>query len=136
MHIHIYTSRVPGAQANGAPESEPDHPGFKTSTVPPRLTRRWLLRDQSRVGAKTFGAPDEAVEWLRTWIDDAPRRDGTYMPGETHETSLASMVEYARRTLAGGDDVVKGFYTPGGEYLSAYLISCPPRDGKWRCPKP
>jgi hypothetical protein len=107
---------------------------FRTSTVPPRLTRRWLLRDQAKVKAKTFDTPDAAAGWLAAWIEDSPRRDGTCFPGETFETELAGTVEFARGALGNGNDVVKGFYTPGGEYMSASLVACPPRDGKWKCP--
>lgn len=150
MHFHAYISRVPGHLANGSPESEPGYtktslgekaqyiattgPGdFYRSTHPPRLTRRWLQRDPKLISA-TCKTADEAAEWLGEWIEASPRRDGSYFPGETHETELARTVEFARGRLAGGGDVVKGFYTPGGEYMSASLISCPPRDGKWSCP--
>ncbi|NUQ98309.1 MAG: hypothetical protein HOY79_17755 [Streptomyces sp.] len=151
MHFHAYTSRVPGHLANGSPESEPGTAktslgdkaeyiptaglgDFYRSTHPPRVTRRWLLRDPKLIGA-TCTTADEAAEWLGRWIQASPRRDGSYFPGESWETELSQSVEYARGRLAGGCDVVKGFYTPGGEYLSATLIACPPRDGEWKCPQ-
>lgn len=150
MHYHAYTSRVPGALANGSPESEPGYTktslgdkaayiataglgDFYRSIHPPRITRRWLLRDPQLIQA-TLDTPDAAADWLAKWIKDSPARSGSSFPGETHETELARTVEYARRTLTGGNDVVKGFYSQGGEYLSATLIACPPRDGKWKCP--
>jgi hypothetical protein len=136
MHFHVYTSRVPGAQANGSPESEPDHPGFRTSTVPPRLTRRWLMRDQARVKAKHFDTADDAAKWLAAWIEENPRPDSAYFPDEPQAEQRSRKVEFARRMLAGGNDVVEGFYTGGGEFMSASLIACPPRTGQWRCPKP
>lgn len=150
MHYHVYISRVPGALANGSPESEPGYTktslgdkasyvataglgDFYRSTHPPRITRRWLLRDPKLIRA-TLDTADAAADWLAGWIEDNPRPDGAYFSGEPQDVQRKRRVEYAHKTLAGGGDVVESFYTNGGEYLSASLISCPPLDGKWECP--
>lgn len=133
MHYHHYVSRVPGLLANGNAESEPENPGFRISTVPPRLTRRWLLRDQRAVKALVFETVDEATAHYAQWIEDNPRLDSAYGSDDPKERR-ASKVEYTRKWLAGGSDVVDGFYTPGGEYVSATYIPCPTLDGKWTCP--
>lgn len=156
MHYHAYTSRVPGMLANGSPESEPEHPMFRASTVPPRLIRRWLLRDPAKVKAKTFDTPDAATAWLAKWIEENPRpgsgqsldeqpddNEPRLACYERYEQRLRShapagatwpltgpqrRVAFAGNELTNGQDVVDGFYTAGGEYVAAYLIPCPARD--------
>lgn len=150
MHYHAYTSRVPGALANGSPESEPGFTktslgekaayvptagagDFYRSNHPPRITRRWLLRDPKMI-AKTCETADEAADWLAGWVEENPRPDSSYFSGEPQDVQRQRHVDHARDTLANGNDVVSAHYTKGGEYTSASVIACPPRDGKWQCP--
>jgi hypothetical protein len=143
QHIHIYVTRVPGALANGSPESEPGFtktslgeratyvetagPGdFYRSTHPPRVTRRWLLRDPKLI-TQTCETVDAASAWYAQWIESNPRPDGNYHADEPQDARRARKVDFVSRQLAHGSDVVDGFYTAGGEYLSASLIPCPPR---------
>lgn len=150
MHYHAYTSRVPGALANGSPESEPGYtkaslgekaqyiattsPGdFYRSIHPPRITRRWLQRDPKLIRATCQNA-DEAAAWLAGWAEENPKPDSSYWSGEPVDVQRKRSIEFAHRTLDAGNDVVFGHYTGGGEYLSASVIACPPLDGKWECP--
>lgn len=143
QHVHIYVTRVPGGLANGSPESEPGYtktslgekasyiattgPGdFYRSNHPPRITRRWLLRDPKLI-TETCETVDAAADWYAEWIESNTRPDGAYFPDEPQATQRAHKVEFVRGRLTGGDDVVDSFYTGGGEYLSASLIPCLPR---------
>ena len=133
VHFHVYVSRVPGLLANGNAESQPEAPGFRISNVPPQITRRWLLRD-SKMITETFATPELAADWYAEWIVANPRPDGAYFPEDPQGEQRARMVEFTLKALMGANDRVDGFYTPGGEYVSASIIACPPRDGKWPCP--
>lgn len=168
QHYHMYVSRVPGLLANGSPESEPGYTktslgeratyvpsaglgDFYTSTHPPRVTQRWLMRDPRLIKA-TCETVDEAKTWYAGWVEENPRPGARFPKDDpNHETlpcyqryeqrlaehapdgaalplsGTQRRVAYAGVQLSAGQDVVDGFYTTGGEYLSATLIPCPPR---------
>lgn len=120
MHYHGYATRVPGPLANGNAESHPEHPMFRISKVPPRANVHWLKRDQTKVGGKVFDTPEAAAAWHAAWIEENPRPDSYWASGTPE-----SRAEFTRTELAHGSARVDGFYTAGGEFVSATFVPCP-----------
>ncbi|MEU5092113.1 hypothetical protein [Streptomyces sp. NPDC021356] len=90
--------------------------------VPPLEIRQWLLKP-ARLLAATYPAPDtdqSAYGWLRTELDAFPRGP--------RDLSPATQLAYARDCLNRSTDVVWGYWSATGLYISRALITCPRAD--------
>jgi hypothetical protein len=73
---------------------------------------------------KTFETIDEAITWYEEWVNENPRPAASWgRDGEA--VRKPSMIEFTRRTLEQGSEVVDGFWS--GQYVSITLIPCPLR---------
>jgi hypothetical protein len=124
QHIHVYVSRIPGAKVNSS-EGRPEHEAFRLSQVPANSVRDWLRRPASAITA-TLETVDAACAWHADWIEETPRPDSSWGLSEGPEEGKRKKVEFTGR-ITGWDEVIDGFYTAGGEYVSATFILCPPR---------
>lgn len=161
MHIHAYACRyappISGIKPRLCrPEGGED---FRTAPYPPDVTRDWLLRPAERI-ADTFGDPASALAWYRRWLETNhrpdscwashdPQRDNVppklpcyqryeqrlknHAPAGTSGPLIGAQrqLAYVGNELAGGRDVVDGFYT-AAQYVSASLVLCPAPG--YRCP--
>jgi hypothetical protein len=97
------------------------------SATPPLETAHWLRK--SVKPEATWPIPEgaeEAYAWLRVQLDEHPRA--------SHDLAPEPQLEYARDCLSRGADVVWGYYSDRGRYISRTLVVCP-RPGE-RCPAP
>ncbi|MEV6679462.1 hypothetical protein AB0N09_21795 [Streptomyces erythrochromogenes] len=105
--------------------------GEAPSTYPPFELRDWLRRRPE----STFTDPEAAAKWLHVQGEEHPPVDADAFPVDTR-------VRYAESTLAqeAGADVVWGYYSAGGQYVSRALITCPrpphPTGPPPACPDP
>lgn len=96
--------------------------------TPPLEIAHWL-RKPARLVEATFLLGDEttkAREWLEQQLAEYPRGDWD-LPAE-------AQMRYAQDCLERGDDVVWGYYSAKGRYVSRALVCCP-RAGE-ACPAP
>ncbi|MFD5708752.1 hypothetical protein ACFWGV_21805, partial [Bacillus subtilis] len=86
--------------------------------VPPLAIAEWLDKPASFV-AQTYG-PDEvdsAYAWLEGELKQHPRA--------SHDIDADPLLEAVHDYLARGADVVWGYYSAKGRYVSRVLIACP-----------
>ncbi|MFF3015790.1 hypothetical protein [Streptomyces sp. NPDC057939] len=101
--------------------------GEVPSNYPPIEIKDWLRRPAAQV-INTFHEIEKAVTWLEGELTQNPHLDEQSYP-------VADRLQYSRDTLGqtAGNDVVYGYYSKGGQYISRALISCP-RDSFPTCP--
>lgn len=118
-HAFVYTGHARPA------DSERINP---VNPTPPLEIAHWLRKPERHVAA-TFVIGEEtskAREWLEAQLDEHPRGEGD-LPRE-------AQMDYALDCLRRGDDVVWGYYSAKGRYVSRALVACP-RLGE-ACPAP
>lgn len=98
------------------------------STYPPFLVRDWLQRPRAHI-VGSFAEPDAAAAWLRTELEAHP-------PVDVAAFTVEDRMRWVRLRLAqdNGADIVSGYYTAGGQYVSRALVRCTSRDSAARCP--
>lgn len=96
--------------------------GEAPNNYPPIEIKHWLTRPRDHIVA-TFTDVEEAVGWLKQQLTAAPPADAAAFP-------IDDRVERNRATLAqtAGNDVVYGYYSTAGQYVSRALIACPRPD--------
>lgn len=112
LHWHAYTW-------NGR-ERPPDKARRDPALpLPPLNVGHWLLKP-ARFVLATYPAPDTnkvAYTWLRAELDAFPRGPG--------DLPAAAQLGYARDCLNRSTDVVWGYWSATGLYISRALITCP-----------
>lgn len=99
-----------------------------SNATPPLEIAHWLRKPPTHVKA-TFMIGSEsskAQEWLEAQLDEYPRAD--------HDLPREAQMRYAADCLRRGDDVVWGYYSAKGRYVSRALVTCT-RAGE-PCPAP
>ncbi|MEU0843031.1 hypothetical protein ABZ370_26610 [Streptomyces sp. NPDC005962] len=122
-HWHAYAWNGP----ERPPDSDRNDHG---SSSPPLEISHWLRQRPEYVKA-TFKIPDDrdkARAWLQETLDEYPSREG---PFSRHKVSELA---YTSECLEADHDVVWGYYSESGRYVSRGLIFCP-RAGEC-CPQP
>ncbi|MFE4592940.1 hypothetical protein [Streptomyces laurentii] len=110
-HAYAYTGRSYPESAIRRGEAPADYP--------PIEIKDWLARPRAQVRG-AFAAVDDAVAWLEGELTQNPPVDEQHFP-------LWDRLQRSRETLclASGNDVVHGYYSKAGQYVSRALISCP-----------
>jgi hypothetical protein len=90
------------------------------NAVPPLEVAEWLLKPARNVVAThpVSGGAVDAYGWLEAELKEHPRSPRDLPP----EVQL----EHARECLGRGADVVWGYYSDKGRYVSRALVVCPP----------
>lgn len=115
MHWHTYSWTGHERPA----DSERRNPA---NAVPPLDVAEWLRKPARNVVA-THQIPDGAADaygWLEAELKEYPRSPRDLPPGP--------QMDGARECLERGADVVWGYYSDKGRYVSRALIGCP-REG-------
>ncbi|WP_415949969.1 hypothetical protein [Streptomyces sp. KLOTTS4A1] len=102
--------------------------GETPGNYPPIEIKNWLTRPRGHIAA-TFTEIEEAVSWLKQELVAMPPAGTDFFP-------IDERLEHSRSTLAqtAGNDVVYGYYSTSGRYVSRALIACP-RRGISVCPE-
>lgn len=117
-HAYVWLGHGDVLVKAGDAHRRPGNPEFATAPVMPLECADWLLKDAARIEA-TFDGPEEAAVWYAGQLArHADTFAGTYARTADHG-------EIVRR-LAGGEDVVGGWWVNGGRFLSVNLIACGP----------
>lgn len=98
------------------------------SATPPLETAHWLLKSRQHV-VDTFDietGADQAYAWLEGELKQNERGP--------HDLAPEAQLAHARDCLDRGADVVWGYYSERGRYVSRTLVACP-LDG-YSCPAP
>jgi hypothetical protein len=101
----------------------PLHPEFRSSKVVPLELAHWLLKPTSFIQG-TWTDPQAAAQWFGGQV-----RASAISFASVHDRDddrLADAVGRAVDRVAGGEDVVGGWYLTGQRFLSVCLIACSP----------
>ncbi|GAA2947961.1 hypothetical protein ACFPN0_15405 [Kitasatospora cinereorecta] len=109
-HAYAYTGR---AYTDSAVRK-----GEAPSNYAPFMIKDWLRRPAQQI-IESFTEPDVAAKWLRGEMEKAP-------PLQVASFSIDERVAYAEQTLrqTAGADVVWGYYSSTGQYVSRAVIRC------------
>jgi hypothetical protein len=109
-HAYSYTGRA-------HPDSAVRR-GEAPSNYAPFLIKDWLRRPVKQI-AESFTEADLAAKWLRGEMEKHP-------PLGVESFSIDARVGYAEQTLRqdAGADVVWGYYSTSGQYVSRAVIRC------------
>lgn len=109
-HAYAYTGR---AYTDSAVRK-----GEAPSNYAPFMIKEWLRRPAEQV-VESFEDPAIAAKWLRAEMEQNP-------PLQVASFSIDDRVGYAERTLrqSAGADVVWGYYSSTGRYVSRAVIRC------------
>ncbi|MEU7281756.1 hypothetical protein AB0A69_23715 [Streptomyces sp. NPDC045431] len=120
MHHHGYLWLGSGLHQVPDGVRRAGHPEFPSSPYPPLELAHWLLKPPSFVRG-TWAEPKEAAAWFAEQV--RPHVDAF---GCDHDA------------LAGGQDIVGGWWLSGQRYLGVYLIACSPHRFRpeYGCPAP
>jgi hypothetical protein len=113
QHWHAYS--YTGSQR--PPDSERVNPSNPT---PPLEIAHWLHKPARHVTA-TFnmsGGRDDAYKWLHEQLREQPRTE--------RDLDADAQMAYAADCLHRRADVVWGYYSGRGRYVSRALVTCPP----------
>jgi hypothetical protein len=89
---------------------------------PPIEIKHWLMRPKRHI-IDTFTEIDPAIAWLEGELTNN-------LPLDEESFPVKLRLEYCRDRLkqTAGNDVVYGFYSKAGQYVSRALIACRPTD--------
>jgi hypothetical protein len=133
MHWHGYgpwvgTRSEYGNEALRRPGRDPNDEQTRTflgSSLPPIQTGHALLRRNQTAAGRTWTAPGDALDWLRScYARHPPIERGD---GKQAYLDLDTQLEYAESGLGIGLDVVWAYYTGSQGFASLQVICCPHR---------
>ncbi|MCQ8827517.1 hypothetical protein [Streptomyces malaysiensis] len=122
-HHHGYTWLGSGHDLLKDGPRRPIHPDFKHSKVVPLELAHWLLKPPAFVQG-TWTDPAQAADWFGTRA-----REHVDSFASVHDRApemLSAKVQGAAKAVAGGEDVVGGWYLTGQRFLSVCLVGCGP----------
>ncbi|MEU0838415.1 hypothetical protein ABZ370_02950 [Streptomyces sp. NPDC005962] len=123
MHHHGYTWLGSAHDLLKDGPRHPPHPQFTSSKVVPLELAHWLLKPASFIHG-TWTEPQEAAQWF---AGQARASTASFASEHDRDTNrLANAVSRAADRVAGGEDVVGGWYMTGQRFLSVCLIACSP----------
>ncbi|MGV9850890.1 hypothetical protein ACWDWU_19300 [Streptomyces sp. NPDC003442] len=133
MHHHGYTWLGSAHELLKDGPRRPLHPEFASNKVVPLECAHWLLKPASFVQG-TWSDPDQAAEWF-----GRQTRSHAASFASEHDRDSARLVVAAGRAVervAGGEDVVGGWYLTGRRFLSVCLVACSPHRMRPEIPCP
>ncbi|MGW6456396.1 hypothetical protein ACWF94_10785 [Streptomyces sp. NPDC055078] len=130
-HHHGYTWLGSGFDLHRDGPRRDVHPAFASTPVPPLEVAQWLLKPASFVQG-TWTDPEEAERWFGGQV--RPHADAFASPNDRE--ALDGRIALVGARLAGGEDVVGGWWLTGQRFLSVSLVGCSPHRLRpsYRCP--
>lgn len=120
-HHHGYTWLGSGFELHRDGPRRDVHPAFGSSPVPPLEVAQWLLKPASFVRG-SWTDPQEVAEWFGA---QARGHAEAFAAGHDREVLDDRIAAVAAR-VAGGEDVVGGWWLTGQRFLAVCLVGCSP----------